>query len=90
MAATVVERTFALYLEGIGHKGIAQVLNAEKVPCPAGPHSSAEPASLRRRWQGSTVRAILCNPRYTGYAIYGGGRRSRSCLTRMTSRRVTS
>ncbi|WP_420323341.1 recombinase family protein [Kribbella soli] len=71
MAAPAVERIFAIYLEGVGHKGIAQLLNAEHVPCPA----AHTPHQNRRRagdgWESSTVRAILCNPRYTGYAIYG-------------------
>lgn len=71
VAAPVVQRIFELYLEGTGHKGIAQLLNAENVPCPA----AHTPEQNRHRsgdgWQGSTVRAILCNPRYTGYAIYG-------------------
>jgi DNA invertase Pin-like site-specific DNA recombinase len=42
IAAPVVERIFLLYLEGIGHKGIAQLLNAEHVPCPAAhtPHQN--------------------------------------------------
>ncbi|WP_134004934.1 recombinase family protein [Kribbella sp. VKM Ac-2566] len=71
VAAPVVERIFALYLEGVGHKGIAQLLNAEHIPCPAAhtPHQNRHRAG--DGWQGSTVRAILCNPRYTGYAIYG-------------------
>ncbi|MBP2352622.1 hypothetical protein JOF29_003705 [Kribbella aluminosa] len=71
VAAPVVERIFALYLEGVGHKGIAQLLNAQHIPCPAAhtPHQNRHRAG--DGWQGSTVREILCNPRYTGYAIYG-------------------
>ncbi|MEV6283762.1 recombinase family protein [Kribbella sp. NPDC051770] len=71
IAAPVVERIFGLYLEGLGIKAIAAVLNFERVPCP----SAHTPSQNRHRkmdgWQHSTVRAILDNPRYTGYAIYG-------------------
>ncbi|WP_199234862.1 recombinase family protein [Kribbella sp. VKM Ac-2568] len=71
VAAPVVERIFALFLEGMGHKAIAHLLNRERIPCP----SAHTPSQNRHRtgdgWQSSTVRAILDNPRYTGFAIYG-------------------
>lgn len=71
VAAPVVERIFGLYLEGLGQKAIAAILNIEHVPCP----SAHTPSQNRHRtmdgWQHGTVRAILDNPRYTGYAIYG-------------------
>ncbi|MQA27684.1 MAG: recombinase family protein [Micromonosporaceae bacterium] len=70
-AAAVVERIFALYLDGFGHKSIAEILNRDGVPCP----SAHMPRQNRHRrgdgWQHATVRAILDNPKYTGYAIYG-------------------
>jgi len=70
-AAPVVWRIFELYLEGLGIKSIAELLNQEGVPCP----SAHTPRQNRHRkgdgWQHSTVRAILGNPRYTGYAVYG-------------------
>jgi hypothetical protein len=71
VAAPVVERIFGLFLEGLGHKAIAHLLNLEGIPCP----SAHTPSQNRHRsgagWQSSAVRAILDNPRYTGYAIYG-------------------
>ncbi|WP_328993662.1 recombinase family protein [Kribbella sp. NBC_01245] len=71
VAAPVVERIFAMYLAGLGLKAIAEQLNREGVPCP----SAHTPRQNRHRagdgWQHSTVKAILDNPRYTGYAIYG-------------------
>ncbi|WP_346277778.1 recombinase family protein [Pseudonocardia sp.] len=71
VAAPVVERIFALYLDGIGLKGIAEILNRDGVLCP----SAHTPRQNRHRkgdgWQHSAVRTILENPRYTGYAIYG-------------------
>ena len=71
VAAPVVERIFALFLDGMGHKAIAHLLNLERIPCP----SAHTPSQNRHRtgdgWQSSTVRAILDNPRYTGFAVYG-------------------
>lgn len=55
----------------MGRKAIAELLNREGIPCP----SAHSPRQNRHRkmdgWQHSTVVAILANPRYTGYAIYG-------------------
>ncbi|WP_410790969.1 recombinase family protein [Kribbella sp. C-35] len=70
-AADVVRRIFDLYLQGWGKKAIAEYLNREGVPCP----SAHSPHQNRHRkmdgWQHSTIVAILDNPRYTGYAVYG-------------------
>lgn len=70
-SAEVVQRIFAEYLEGNGDRSIANGLNRDGIPCP----SSRRPDQNRHRladgWQGSTVRAILENPRYTGYAFFG-------------------
>lgn len=71
VAAPVVQRIFTMYLDGLGLKSIAATLNVEGVPCP----SAHTPHQNRHRsgdgWQHATVKAILDNPRYTGYAIYG-------------------
>jgi DNA invertase Pin-like site-specific DNA recombinase len=70
-AAPVVQRIFAMYLDGLGLKAIAATLNLEGIACP----SAHTPRQNRHRrgdgWQHATVKAILENPRYTGYAIYG-------------------
>jgi Recombinase/Recombinase zinc beta ribbon domain len=70
-AAEVVQRIFAEYLDGKGDRAIAGALNREGIPCP----SAHRPEQNRHRpgdgWQASTVRAILENPRYTGYAFFG-------------------
>ncbi|WP_197284986.1 recombinase family protein [Sciscionella sediminilitoris] len=67
----VVRRFLADLLEGNGHRAIANALNRDCIPCP----SAARPEQNRHRhgdgWQSSTVRAILDNPRYTGYAVFG-------------------
>lgn len=69
--APVVARIFRDYLAGCGDKAIAIALNREGVPCP----SAHRPEQNRHRsqdgWQAGTVAAILQNPRYTGYAVFG-------------------
>ncbi|WP_253799256.1 recombinase family protein [Nocardia amikacinitolerans] len=69
--APVVQRIFRDYIAGRGDKAIAHELNREGIPCP----SAHRPEQNRHRsqdgWQASTVSAILQNPRYTGYAIFG-------------------
>jgi hypothetical protein len=69
--AAVVARIFAEYLDGAGDRAIAAGFNRDGIPCPSA--SRPEQNLYRRRdgWQGSTVRAILENPRYTGYAVFG-------------------
>ncbi|RSD16301.1 recombinase family protein [Amycolatopsis eburnea] len=70
-AAAVVARVFAEYLESCTDREIAIALNRDGIPCP----SARCPVQNRHRrgdgWQASTVRAILENPRYTGYAVFG-------------------
>jgi DNA invertase Pin-like site-specific DNA recombinase len=70
-SAEVVRRIFAEYLDGRGDRAIAVGLNRDGILCP----SARRPEQNRHRpadgWQGSTVRAILENPRYTGYAVFG-------------------
>jgi hypothetical protein len=69
--AAAVQRIFAEDLDGIGDRAIANGLNRDGIACP----SANRPEQNRHRqadgWQGSTVRAILDNPRYTGYASFG-------------------
>ncbi|MFI7530345.1 recombinase family protein [Nocardia salmonicida] len=69
--APVVQRIFRAYLDGRGDKSIANELNRDAIPCP----SAHRPEQNRHRsgdgWRASTVAAILQNPRYTGYAVFG-------------------
>lgn len=71
VAAAVVQRIFREYIAGAGDKAIAISLNRDGVPCP----SAHRPDQNRHRtgdgWQAPTVAAILQNPRYTGYAVFG-------------------
>ncbi|HVV07621.1 MAG TPA: recombinase family protein [Amycolatopsis sp.] len=70
-AAEAVRRMFAEYLEGKGDRAIANGLNRDGIPCPSARRPDQNRHRLADGWQGSSVRAILENPRYTGYAFLG-------------------
>ena len=70
-SAEVVRRIFAEYLDGKGDRAIAAGLNRDGVPCPSARRPDQNRHRLADGWQGGTVRAILDNPRYTGYALFG-------------------
>lgn len=70
-SAEVVRRMFAEYISGKGDRAIANGLNRDGVPCPSARRPEQNRHRLADGWQGSTVRAILDNPRYTGYAFFG-------------------
>jgi recombinase/recombinase-like zinc beta ribbon protein len=46
-------------------------LNQDGVLCPSARRPDRNRHRLADGWQGSTVRSILENPRYTGYAFFG-------------------
>ncbi len=73
--APVVQRIFAEYLAGRGLYAIAEGLTRDGIPSPA----AADPARNRHRsgvaWSKSAIRAILANPRYTGYQVWNRQRR---------------
>ena len=71
VSAEVMWRIFAEYLTGVGDRAIVNGLNRDGVPCPSARRPDQNRHRLADGWQGSTVRAILENPRYTGYAIFG-------------------
>ncbi|HEV7976291.1 recombinase family protein [Amycolatopsis sp.] len=76
-SADVVLRIFAEYLEGNGDRAIAKGLNQDRVPCPSERRPDQNRHRLADGWQGSTVRSILENPRYTGTPSSGDGPRTR-------------
>jgi DNA invertase Pin-like site-specific DNA recombinase len=67
--AEVVRRIFTEYVDGNGDRAIANMLNRAGIPCPSALRPEQNRHRLADGWQGSTVRAILDNPRYTGYAV---------------------
>jgi hypothetical protein len=75
-----VERIFAEYLDGRGYYAIAERLTADSVPSPAGHDRARNPHRHGRAWGKSAVRAILANPRYTGYQVWGRQRRDEVLL----------
>ena len=70
-SAAVVRRIFAGYLGGWGDRAIANGLNRDGIVCPSARRPDQNRHRLADGWQGSTIRAILENPRYTGYAFFG-------------------
>jgi hypothetical protein len=65
------QRIFRDYLAGRGDKAIAIALNREGVPCPSAHRPEQNRHRAKDGWQAGTVAAILQNPRYTGYAVFG-------------------
>ncbi|WP_093420201.1 recombinase family protein [Saccharopolyspora flava] len=76
----VVRRIFSEYLGGRGDRAIANGLNRDGIPCPSARRPEQNRHRLADGWQGSTVRAILDNPRYTGYAFFGRWTRQETLL----------
>jgi len=79
-AAEVVARIFGEYLDGRGDRGIANGLNRDGIACPSARRPEQNRHRLADGWQGSTVRAILDNPRYTGFAFFGRSARQEMLL----------
>ena len=50
---------------------IANGLNRDGIPCPSARRPERNRYRLADGWRGSTIRSILENPRYTGYAFFG-------------------
>lgn len=70
-AAAVVVRIVEEYAAGSGDRAIAKGLNREGIPCPSRRRPERNRHRLADGWRGSSVRAILENPKYTGYAVFG-------------------
>ena len=78
--ADVVARIFRQFLDGHGYYAIAEQLTAEGIPSPAGYDRVRNPHRSGHAWAKSAVRAILRNPRYTGYQVWGRQRRDEVLL----------
>ncbi len=63
--ADVVRRIFRLHVEGLGTHKIVTQLNDDQVPPPAAGKRYHRTA-LEQRWQPTTVRKLLHNPKYRG------------------------
>ena len=80
--APVVQRIYTEFLAGSGIKAIATTLTHEGIPSPsaADPARNRHRASSRGAWGQSAVRAILKNPRYTGYQVWARQRKDEVLL----------
>ncbi|MGW1159441.1 recombinase family protein [Streptomyces sp. NPDC002519] len=74
-AAPTVARIFQMYVDGMSDKAIAAQLTREGIPCPSAHDAARNPHRKKTAWQAGAVRAILINPRYTGYEIWNKQRK---------------
>jgi hypothetical protein len=61
-----VKRIFEMKTDGLGYVKIADMLNAEQIPCP----KRGRWRNKDQKWSGVTVLGIIQNPAYTGDRIY--------------------
>jgi site-specific DNA recombinase len=80
VTAPVVGRIFALFLDGHGYYAIAELLTRCGVPSPSGYDPARNAHRDGRAWNKYAVRAILMNPRYTGYEVWNRQRRDEVLL----------
>jgi site-specific DNA recombinase len=82
VAAPVVQRIFDRYCAGEGLQTIAASLNTDGIPSPSGhdPARNQHRATGRGKWAKSAIRAILGNPRYTGYEVWNKQRKDEILL----------
>ncbi len=78
--APIVKRIYKDFLAGKGYFAIAEELSAESIPSPSAHDRRRNPHRPGRTWAKSAVRAILQNPRYTGYQVWGKQRRDEVLL----------
>ena len=76
-SSNIVQRIFKEYIQGKGFDAIARCLYNEAQLTPA---QLAGKRNANDKWHGSTIRAILTNPHYTGDLVQG----------RQTTRSVTT
>ena len=86
----VVRRIFAEYLDGRGDRAIANGLNRDAIPCPSARRPDQNRHRLADGWQGSTIRSILENPRYTDTHSSDDGPNTKRSSTPMTWQPGTS
>jgi len=82
ITAPVVKRIFDAYCAGDGLHTIAKDLTADGIPSPSGhdPDRNKHRSASRGVWAKSAVRAILGNPRYTGFEVWNKQRKDEVLL----------
>jgi site-specific DNA recombinase len=68
--AHVVRRIFAEFIGGRGIFAIAEGLTRDAIPSPSAHDPGRNTHRTGIAWSKSAVRAILTNPRYTGYQVW--------------------
>ncbi len=76
-AAPIVQRIFKEYVEGSGLHLVASGLNRDRIASPSAhdPERNRHRAGGQGKWAKSAIRAILGNPRYTGYEVWNKQRK---------------
>jgi DNA invertase Pin-like site-specific DNA recombinase len=80
VTAPVVRRIFDEYLAGRGYFAIAERLTEDGIASPSGHDRARNRHRHGLAWGKSAVRAILSNPRYTGYQVWAKQRREEVLL----------
>jgi site-specific DNA recombinase len=80
VAAPIVQRIFTMYVDGMSDKAIAAQLTRDGIPCPSAHDATPNPHRKKTAWQRGAVRAILINPRYTGYEVWNKQRKEERLL----------
>ena len=75
IAAPIVARIFADYLDGRGLYSIAEELTRGGVACPSAHDRARNPHRGGLAWSKGAVRVILSNPRYTGRQVWNKQRK---------------
>lgn len=70
LSAPVVARIFEQFAQGLGLFAIAEGLTRDGIPCPSAHDRVRNPHRSGVAWSKSATRAILTNPRYTGYQVW--------------------
>ncbi|MBW3556964.1 MAG: recombinase family protein [Actinobacteria bacterium] len=80
MTAPIVQRIFDEYLADRGYFAIAERLTGEGIDSPSGHDRERNRHRHGLAWGKSAIRAILSNPRYTGYQVWAKQRREEVLL----------
>jgi DNA invertase Pin-like site-specific DNA recombinase len=80
--AAVVRRIFTEFVAGSGYSKIASALTEDGILSPSGhdPDRNRHRSGSAGVWGKSAVKAILQNPRYTGYSVWARQRRDEVLL----------
>ena len=80
VTAPVVRRIFAMFVDDVGLRMIADTLTREEIPSPSAYDRARNSHRDPRGWSHSAVRAILANPIYGGKRMWGKQRRHEDLL----------